>query len=364
MRRLLPGWVSLPKIDPVLLLLILLVLGAGLAILYSASGQDMAFVERQALRLAVGLVAMLVISQVPPYVLRAWTPWLFGIGVLLVAATWFFGVGRSTQRWLDLGLFRFQPSELMKLAVPMMVAAFLHTRQLPPGWKDTLLAGVILLIPTVLIMRQPDLGTSLLVAASGGFTLFLAGMRWRVIGGLAALLVACAPVMWIFFMKEYQRERVITFLDPEADPLGHGWNIIQSKIAVGSGGLAGKGWLNGSQAQLEFIPERHTDFILAVLSEEFGLLGVLVLLLLYLGLIGRGLYIASVARDTFSRLLAGSLAMTLFVYVMVNGAMVSGLLPVVGIPLPLISYGGTSAVTLLAGFGIMMSVYSHRKFIS
>lgn len=364
MRRLLPGWVSLPKIDLVLLLLILLVLGAGLAILYSASGQDMAFVERQALRLAVGLVAMLVISQVPPYVLRAWTPWLFGIGVLLVAATWFFGVGRSTQRWLNLGLFRFQPSELMKLAVPMMVAAFLHTRQLPPGWKDTLVAGVILLIPTVLIMRQPDLGTSLLVAASGGFTLFLAGMRWRVIGGLAALLVACAPVMWIFFMKEYQRERVITFLDPEADPLGHGWNIIQSKIAVGSGGLAGKGWLNGSQAQLEFIPERHTDFILAVLSEEFGLIGVLVLLLLYLGLIGRGLYIASVARDTFSRLLAGSLAMTLFVYVMVNGAMVSGLLPVVGIPLPLISYGGTSAVTLLAGFGIMMSVYSHRKFIS
>jgi rod shape determining protein RodA len=287
---------------------------------------------------------------------------LYALGILLIAATWIFGVGRGAQRWLDLGFIRFQPSELMKLAVPMMVAAWLHRRVLPPGWKDSLVAGLILLVPTVIIMRQPDLGTALLVAASGGFTLFLAGIRWRVIAAVAASAVALAPLLWMV-MEEYQRDRVRTFLNPEADPLGQGWNIIQSKIAVGSGGLAGKGWLNGTQAQLEFIPERHTDFILAVFAEEFGLIGVCLLLALYLGLIGRGLFIARYARDTYSRLLAGSLAMTLFVYVVVNGAMVSGLLPVVGVPLPLISYGGTSAVSLLASIGILMSIYSHRKFI-
>jgi rod shape determining protein RodA len=220
----------------------------------------------------------------------------------------------------------------------------------------------ILLVPTLLIYRQPDLGTSLLVAASGIFTLYLAGLRWRVLFGFAGLAAAAAPVLWLV-MKEYQRDRVRTFLNPEADPLGHGWNIIQSKIAVGSGGLTGKGWLNGTQSNLEFIPERHTDFILAVLSEEFGLVGVLLLMLAYVLLIARGLYIANLARDTGSRLLAGALSLTLFVYVLVNGGMVSGILPVVGVPLPLISYGGTSAVTLLAGFGMMMSIYGHRKFI-
>jgi rod shape determining protein RodA len=224
-------------------------------------------------------------------------------------------------------------------------------------------AGLFLATPTLLIMRQPDLGTALLVAVSGCFTLYLAGIRWRIVATLAVIGAALAPLLWML-MEEYQRARVRTFLDPESDPLGQGWNIIQSKIAVGSGGWTGKGWLNGTQAQLEFIPERHTDFILAVFAEEFGLLGVLGLLLLYLALIGRGLFIASVARDTFSRLLAGSLALILFVYVGVNGAMVSGLLPVVGVPLPLFSYGGTSAVTLLVGFGMLMSIYSHRKFIS
>ncbi|MFT5372543.1 MAG: rod shape determining protein RodA, partial [Lysobacterales bacterium] len=245
---------------------------------------------------------------------------------------------------------------------PMMVAAFLHARVLPPGWKDSLLAVAILLAPTFIIMRQPDLGTALLVASSGGFTLFLAGIRWRLIATVMAIGASLTPVLWIF-MEEYQRNRVRTFLEPESDPLGQGWNIIQSKIAVGSGGLFGKGWLNGTQAQLEFIPERHTDFILAVFAEEFGLLGVCLLLAIYLALIGRGLYIATLARDTYSRLLAGSIAMTLFVYVLVNGAMVSGLLPVVGVPLPLISYGGTSAVSLLAGIGILMSIYSHKNFI-
>lgn len=362
MRRLLPGWVGLPRLDPVLLALILLVLSLGLFVVYSASGQDIGMVERQAVRIGIGLLAMLVLSQVPPHVLRAWTPWLYLLGLSLVAATWVFGVGRGAQRWLDFGIVRFQPSEIMKLAVPMMVAWYLHPRVLPPNSRNILMALLIMAAPAFLIARQPDLGTALLVAMGGGFTLFLAGLRWRVILGFAGAGVAAAPLLWMG-MKEYQRNRVRTFLDPEADPLGQGWNIIQSKIAVGSGGVTGKGWLHGTQSRLEFIPERHTDFILAVLSEEFGFLGICVLLAVYLMLIARGLYVASLARDTYSRLLAGSLAMILFVYVTVNGGMVSGLLPVVGVPLPLISYGGTSAVTLLAGMGIMMSVYGHRKFI-
>ena len=362
MKRWLPAWLGFPRLDPVLLVLLLLITSFGLVVLYSASGQDMAMVYRQAVRLGVGLLVMLIISQVPPHILRIWTPWLYGLGVIMLLATWFLGIGRGTQRWLDLGVVRFQPSEIMKLAVPMMVAWYLHPRVLPPAWKAVAFSLCILLLPTLLIARQPDLGTALLVAASGIFTLYLAGLRWRVLFGFAGVAAAAAPVLWLV-MKEYQRDRVRTFLNPEADPLGHGWNIIQSKIAVGSGGMTGKGWLNGTQSHLEFIPERHTDFILAVLSEEFGLLGVMLLMLVYLMLIARGLHIASIARDTGSRLLAGSLSLTLFVYVLVNSGMVSGVLPVVGVPLPLISYGGTSAVTLLAGFGIMMSVYSHRKFI-
>ena len=362
MKRLLPTWVGAPRLDPVLLFLLMLIMGFGLFVLFSASGQDMAVVNRQAVRLGFGLVVMLVISQVPPRVLRDWTPWLYGLGIAMLLATWGLGVGRGTQRWLDLGLFRFQPSEVMKLAVPMMVAWYLHPKVLPPAWKAVGITLGILLIPTLLIARQPDLGTALLVAASGMFTLYLAGLRWRVLFGFVGVAAAAAPLLWLV-MKEYQRDRVRTFLNPEADPLGHGWNIIQSKIAVGSGGLTGKGWLNGTQSHLEFIPERHTDFILAVLSEEFGLVGVMLLMLTYMLLIARGLYVASVARDTGSRLLAGALSLTLFVYVLVNGGMVSGVLPVVGVPLPLISYGGTSAVTLLAGFGIMMSIYGHRKFM-
>jgi rod shape determining protein RodA len=363
MRRLLPAWLGLPRLDGVLLVLVLLIGTVGLAMVYSASGQDMQVLQRQATRLGVGLLAMLLFSQVPPRILRVWTPWLFTLGILLVAATWVFGVGRGAQRWLDLGVLRFQPSEIMKLGVPMMVAWYLHPRILPPAARDILIALLATLLPAALIARQPDLGTALLVAASGAITLFLAGLRWRVILGFAGTALAAAPLLWKV-MQEYQRDRVRTFLNPEADPLGQGWNIIQSKIAVGSGGLAGKGWLNGTQSRLEFIPERHTDFILAVFSEEFGFLGVCVLLSLYLLLIARGLYIAGVARDTYSRLLAGSLAMTLFIYVVVNGGMVSGLLPVVGIPLPLISYGGTSAVTLLISIGILMSIHGHRKFIS
>jgi rod shape determining protein RodA len=362
LKRVLPHWLGMPHLDLSLLAALSMVMLGGLVVLYSATGQDGDVVMNQAMRLAFGLVVMLGISQVPPHILRIWTPWLYAVGLLLVAATWWLGEGRGAQRWLDLGVVRFQPSEIMKLAVPMMVAWYLHPRVLPPSWRAALVAGLVLLLPALLIARQPDLGTALLVAISGCFTLFLAGLRWRVIFGLAGLAIAAAPAVWMV-MRDYQRDRVRTFLNPEADPLGDGWNIIQSKIAVGSGGFTGKGWLNGTQANLEFIPERHTDFILAVLAEEFGLLGILALLALYLFVIGRGLYIASVARDTWSRLVAGSLAMTLFVYVLVNGGMVAGVLPVVGVPLPLISYGGTSAVTLLAGIGILMSVYGHRNFI-
>jgi rod shape determining protein RodA len=361
-NKIFPAWIKWPRLDYPLLLALLLLTGFGLLVLYSASGQDISMVYRQGTRLAVGLVAMLVLSQMPPHILRLWTPYLYALGLALLLATWFFGVGRSTSRWLDLGPIRFQPSEIMKLAVPMMVAWYLHPRRLPPDVLSTLICFAILMAPAILIARQPDLGTALLVAVSGCFTLFLAGLQWQLMLGAAGLAAAATPALW-FVMHEYQRNRVRTFLDPESDPLGSGWNIIQSKIAVGSGGITGKGWLNGTQSNLEFIPERHTDFILAVLSEEFGLLGVVLVFALYLFIAGRGLYIASMARSTHARLLAGSLSLTFFVYVLVNGGMVSGMLPVVGVPLPLISYGGTSIVTLLAGFGILMSVYGHRNFI-
>jgi len=362
MRKVLPGWVGLPQLDLVLFFSLLLLMGFGLLVLFSASGEDMEVVNRQLVRMTAGLVAMLVLSLVPPYILRLWTPWLYGLGVVLLLATWFVGVGKGANRWLDFGFIRFQPSEIMKLAVPMMVAWYFHPRSLPPSLRATLVAIALLAIPAVLIARQPDLGTAMLIAVSGFITIYLAGLRWRYILGMAGLAAAAAPALW-FVMHEYQRNRVRTFLNPESDPLGSGWNIIQSKIAVGSGGLMGKGWLNGTQSRLEFIPERHTDFILAVLGEEFGLIGVALLLVLYLFITGRCSYIAGMAKDTYSRLLAGSLGFTFFVYVMVNAGMVSGLLPVVGVPLPLISYGGTSIVTLLAGFGILMSIHGHRNFI-
>ncbi len=362
MRRVIPGWVKWPQPDIPLLAGLLLVMSFGLFVLYSASGESMDTVYRQLTRMGVGLLALLMLSQVPPHIFRIWTPWLYAFGIAMLLATWAVGEGRGADRWLNLGLFSFQPSEIMKLAVPMMMAWYLHPRRLPPDALSLVVSCVILAAPAVLIARQPDLGTALLVAVSGGFALFLAGLQWRIILGMAALAAAAAPALWLV-MHEYQRNRVRTFLDPESDPLGTGWNIIQSKIAVGSGGVTGKGWLNGTQSRLEFIPERHTDFILAVLSEELGLLGVLFLFALYLFIVGRGLYIASLARSTYPRLLAGSLSLTFFVYVMVNAGMVSGLLPVVGVPLPLISYGGTSIVTLLAGFGILMSIYGHRNFI-
>ena len=341
---------------------LLLICAFGLVVLYSAVGENMRLWLNQVVRLGVALVAMLVAAQVSPDFLRRWTPWAYLGGMVLLVLVLVTGeVGQGAQRWLDLGI-RFQPSEIMKLAVPMMAAWYLHDRQIPPRLSQVLIVGVIIVAPTILIARQPDLGTALLIAASGVTVIVLAGLPIRFMVALGVLSVPGAYALWNF-MKDYQKQRVLTLLNPDSDPLGAGYNIIQSKIAIGSGGLFGKGWTNGSQAQLEFLPERDTDFIFAVMGEELGLFGVLALLTLYLFVVARGLFIAIQAHSTYARLLAGSISLTFFVYVFVNTAMVTGLVPVVGVPLPLVSFGGTSMVTLMAGFGILMSIHSHRKLL-
>ena len=351
-------------VDGPLLLAMLAVCVAGLVVLFSAAGEDVGVFLRQAARVGLGLGVLLAVAQVPPRVLRAVAPWLYALGVLLLVAVALVGdIAMGAQRWLDLGIIRFQPSEIMKIAVPLACAWFLHDRPLPPDFRTLVVLAVAILVPVLLIAEQPDLGTSLLVAAGGGLVVLLAGLQFRWIAGIGALCAGAAPVLW-HFLHDYQRQRVLTFLNPQEDPLGAGYNTIQSQIALGSGGLFGKGYMNGSQAQLEFLPERSTDFIFAVIGEEWGLVGLAVLIFLYLLVIGRGLYIAVQAQDTFSRLIAGALTLTFAVYVFVNGGMVAGLLPVVGVPLPLVSYGGTSMVTLMAGFGILMSVHSRRKLVS
>ena len=350
-------------LDGQLLLALSAIAVLGLGILYSASGQNEALLWRQMMRFGLALTAMITLAQVSPKYLRLWAPWVYALGVLLLVIVAFVGdASKGAQRWLDLGVIRFQPSELMKLAVPMMCAWLLHERPLPPDLKLLALMAIVILVPVGLIAEQPDLGTALLIAASGIFVVLLAGLRTRVIVAVLALVPALAWVAW-GFLHDYQRKRVLTFLDPESDPLGAGYHIIQSQIAIGSGGIFGKGWMNGSQAQLEFLPERSTDFIFAVVGEEFGLLGLLLLMALYLFVIGRGLFMAIECQDTFARLVAGSISLTFFVYVFVNAGMVSGLVPVVGVPLPLVSFGGTSMVTLMAGFGILMSLHSHRKLV-
>jgi rod shape determining protein RodA len=351
-------------VDLPLLLLLLVIAGFGLGVLYSAGGGSDALVLRQGVRLLLAVSAFFAMAQIHPRYLRMWTPWVFLFGLaLLVAVSVLGSTEKGAQRWLDLGLFRFQPSEIMKLATPMMVAWFMHERRLPPTFGQLLVCAAIVAAPALLIVRQPDLGTALLVIAAGGLTILLAGVSMRVIASLAVLGLVSAPLVWSQ-MLEYQRARVFTFLNPESDPLGTGYNIIQSKIAIGSGGLFGKGWLNGTQAHLEFLPERSTDFIFAVLGEEFGLLGLLLLLVLYLILVGRGLFIAAQARDTYTRLLAGTLSLTFFFLVFVNAGMVCGLLPIVGVPLPLVSAGGTSMVTLMAGFGILTAIHGHKKMLA
>ncbi len=351
------------RLDGLLSALLLLLMIYGLVVLYSAADQDTGMVLRQSIRLFIGTVALLVACHIPPSWYRRWAPWLYGLGLLMLVATLLVGVGRGAQRWLDLGVIRFQPAEAMKLAVPLMLATWLHQRPLPPSWRDLMVCGLILAVPLVLIVQQPDLGTALLIGVGGATVLFVAGLRWRLILAASLVMLAALPVLWAR-LHEYQRSRVLTFLKPESDPLGEGWNVIQSKIAVGTGGLSGRGWMGGTQSRLEFLPEPHTDFILAVLAEEFGFVGISLLLALYLAIILRTLYLARQARDPFGRMLASSLMFLFFLYLVVNAGMVTGLLPVVGVPLPLISYGGTSAVTLLVGFGIVMGLYSRRKFMS
>ena len=351
-------------IDVPLLVTLLAVSGVGFVVLYSAVGGDTSLVMRQGIRFLVAFTVFAFVAQIPPRLLRLWTPRIFFFGMVLLVLVIVNGqVGQGAQRWLDLGIVSFQPSELLKLAVPMMVAWFMHERRLPPSFTELLVPMLIILTPTLLIAWQPDLGTAILVVVAGSLTILLAGVSVRTMSLIGLVGLGSAPLLWNF-MRDYQRARVLTFLNPESDPLGAGYNIIQSKIALGSGGLFGKGWLNGTQAHLEFLPERSTDFIFAVMGEEFGLLGLLLLLALYLILVGRGLFIAAQARDTYTRLLAGALSLTFFFYVFVNAGMVCGLLPIVGVPLPLVSAGGTSMVTLMAGFGILVAIRGNRQLLA
>ncbi|HEY5559345.1 MAG TPA: rod shape-determining protein RodA [Steroidobacteraceae bacterium] len=335
----------------------------GMFILYSAAGDNTALWFSQLARLGIGFAVMIALAQVPDHFFRMLAPAGYALGLLLLLVVAVAGdVGKGAQRWLDLGVVRFQPSEILKLGVPMMCAWYLHQRPLPPSLRDVTVVLTAVLVPAFLIAEQPDLGTALLVAAAGLIVLVMGGLPWTYLLGGVAVTGAAVPLVW-HLMLDYQRQRVLTLLDPQSDALGAGYHIIQSQIAIGSGGVFGKGWTNGSQAQLEFLPERSTDFIYAVIGEELGLLGLIALLIGYLFIVGRGLYMATQCRDAFARLLSGSIALTLFVYAFVNAGMVTGLLPVVGVPLPLVSYGGTSFVTLMAGFGILMSLYSSRKLV-
>lgn len=350
-------------LDPPLLFALLALSALGLMILYSASGQNLDMVLRQGVRLAISFAVLLVLAQIPPQQLRLWSPWLFAAGTALLVVVLLIGtVGKGAQRWLNLGLFRFQPSEMMKVAVPMAIAWYLCETPMPPGRVRLLVASLMMALPAALVAKQPDLGTAFLIACAGFFVLFMAGLRWRLIIVCLLLVAAATPLMW-HMMHAYQRERILTFLNPESDPLGAGYHIIQSQIAIGSGGLYGKGWLNGTQSHLDFLPERSTDFIFSVFGEEFGLIGAALIVALYLFVTLRGLYIASQAQDTYTRLLAGSLSLTFFVHMFVNVGMVTGLLPVVGLPLPMISYGGTALVSLMAAFGILMSIHTHRRLV-
>lgn len=354
-------WMRL-HVDPWLLLILLLLASLGLTILYSASAQDISMVKRQAISFAVAFVVMFIMAQIPPRIYQTFTPVFYAMGLLLLVAVELIGeVRMGAQRWIRIpGFGSVQPSEFMRLGMPMMIAWFLSRRKIPPNWLSTLGSFILITLPVLLILKQPDLGTSLLIASGGLFVLFLSGLTWKLILPALAALPVVAYLAFHYGLRDYQRRRVMTLLDPEADPLGTGWNILQSKTAIGSGGLSGKGYLNGTQSHLHFLPEGHTDFIIAAFSEEFGLVGVVLLMLLYFALITRALYIANVSNLTYSRLLAGAIAMSFFVYVFVNVGMVGGLLPVVGVPLPFISYGGTAIVTLMAGFGLLMSIYTHQ----
>lgn len=355
-------WGSI-HIDLTLLSLLVLLMSVGLVILYSAGSQSIGQLSSQGIRLGIALGVMLIFAQIPPHKYYQWIPAIFIVGIgLLITVDVIGHIGKGAQRWLSLGFVRFQPSEIMKLAVPMMLAWYLHDKSLPPSFKALLISITLLIIPVLLVAKQPDLGTSILILSAGACVLLLAGLSGRLIAIGATLFIASLPGLW-FVLHDFQRKRVLTLFDPERDPLGSGYHIIQSKIAIGSGGLFGKGWLHGTQSHLQFLPEHHTDFIFAVAGEEFGFMGAVALIILLLSVVGRGLYISIQAQDTFSRLLAGSISLTFFICFFINMSMVSGILPVVGVPLPLVSYGGTSMVTFMAGFGILMSIHTHRQLI-
>lgn len=365
-KRIMPNSNILHRLhlDPLLMLLLLSLTGVGLLILYSAANQDASYLTRQLSHLGLAFGVMFVFAQIPPSSYRRWSPWIYTIGVILLIAVLFIGhVDKGARRWLSLGFFRFQPSELMKLSLPMMLAWCLDEHRLPPKPKTLALAAALIALPMLLTAKQPDLGTAILIASAGACVLLLAGVSWRLVAICFVVLLISGPFVW-HFMHDYQRQRLLTFLNPERDPLGAGYHIIQSKIAIGSGGLLGKGWLQGSQSHLHYLPEHATDFIFAVAGEEWGLFGGLGLLLLFLAIVIRSLAIALSAQDTFSRLLAGSLSLSFFIACFVNMGMVTGVLPVVGLPLPLVSYGGTYLVTLLASFGVLMSIQTHRRLLS
>ena len=357
-------WLYKLHLDLLLLVLVVAVLAFGLMVLYSAAGDQSRLFDAQFQRVLVAMAVLVVAAQLPPGLYFRWAPFVYVVGLLLLLLVLLVGVKvKGSQRWLEIpGLLRFQPSELMKIAVPMALAWYLQQRVLPPSAKHVFFSLLIILLPALAIAAQPDLGTAILVAGAGLAVLMLAGLSWRYLGYALFLFAAAAPLLWQFALQGYQRQRIITLFDPESDPLGAGWNIIQSTTAIGSGGVFGKGLLQGTQSHLDFLPEARTDFIIAVVGEELGLVGVLCLLLLYLGIIARGLVLAVSAQSTFARLFAGALTLTFFIYLFVNIAMVSGLLPVVGVPLPLVSYGGTSIITLMASFGIIMSMRTHKAW--
>lgn len=355
-------WWSKLHLDIPLFSLLFGLFALGLLILYSAK-PEIQMIQKQVFRVGIAFCMLLITAQISPRIYKSWTIWLYYFSLITLILVLVMGnVSKGAQRWLDLGFLRFQPAEIMKIAVPLMVARSLDARILPPSFTSLIMPTLYIVVPVILIAMQPDLGTAILIASSGMFVIFFSGIHWKIIISLAITGLCSAPVMWML-LRSYQKERILTLLDPEKDPLGSGYHIIQSKIALGSGGLYGKGWLNGTQSHLEFLPERTTDFIFAVFGEEFGFIGVILLLVIYTLIIFRGLYIGTKAQDTFSRLLSGSLVMTFFVYIFVNIGMVSGILPVVGIPLPLVSYGGTSLVTLMIGFGMLMSIHANQSLV-
>ncbi|MHB8744012.1 MAG: rod shape-determining protein RodA [Sulfuricaulis sp.] len=349
------------RLDKTLFFALLGLAVISLFVVYSATGEDLSATFSHLMRLLLGFIVLLALAQVRPEILERWSPYIFAGGMMLLVAVLVMGViGKGAQRWLHLGALRFQPAEVMKLAVPMMLAWYFARVSLPPNLMRLAVAFLIVAVPTLMIVKQPDLGTALLVFSGGVFVLFLAGMRWRVILILFVAIAIAAPFAWLH-LHDYQQQRVLTLINPEADPLGAGYHTIQSMIAVGSGGVYGKGWLNSSQAHLDYLPESSTDFIFAVFAEEFGLIGSLLLVAIYTLIVARGALIAYLAKDTYTRLLAGSLSLTFFLYFFVNIGMVTGILPIVGIPLPMMSYGGSSIVTVMAAFGILMSIHTHRK---